>query len=118
MATPKKYLHDHYVLLLLSINVFLSVAGIILVVLKLISNHGNSSIVQYRPSVAFNTYQTGSSIDLVSFTVFAAIVLGINTALSYKVYRIHRQLAITVLSLGVLELVLNIIISNALLLFK
>jgi hypothetical protein len=118
MATPKKYFHDHYVLLLLSVNGFLSVAGIIFVLLRLASSHGGGDIIQYRPSLGINAYQTGSSLQLVSFTVFAALILALNSILSYKVYKIHRQLAITVLSLGILLLILNIIISNALLLLK
>jgi hypothetical protein len=118
MATHKKYFHDHYVLLLLSINGFLAVAGIIFVLLRLDSSHGGGYIVQYRPSLGVSAYQTGSILQLISFTVFAALVMGLNTVLSYRVYKIHRQLAITVLSLGVLLLVLNIIVSNALLLLK
>jgi hypothetical protein len=115
MATPKKYIRDHYVLLLLSINVFLSIVGIIFVILKLLTDHGSGNIVSYRPSLGVTEYQTGNGIDLVSFSVFSAIILGINTTLSYKAYKIHRQLTIVVLSLGILLLVLNIIISNALL---
>jgi hypothetical protein len=118
MATHKKYFHDHYVLLLLSINGFLALVGIIFVLLRLGSSHGGGYIVQYRPSLGVSAYETGSILQLISFTVFGALIVGINTVLSYRVYKIHRQLAITVLSLGLLLLVLNIIVSNALLLLK
>jgi hypothetical protein len=118
MATPKKYFHDHYILLLLSINAFLAAAGIVFIVLKLSSTHGNGYIVQFRPSLGINTYQPGDVLQLISFAIFAVLIFSINTALSYRVYRIHRQLAITILSLGILLMVLNIIISNALLLLK
>jgi hypothetical protein len=118
MATPKKYFHDHFVLLLLSINGFLTAAVIIFILLKLTSSHGNGYIVQYRPSLGINAYQTGSVIQLVSFAVFAALITAINSSLSYRVYKIHRQLAITILSLGVLLLVLTIVVSNALILLK
>ena len=115
MATPKKYFHDHLVLLLLSVNVFLAIAGSIFILISLGTSHGNSYIVQYRPSLGVSAYQAGSVLELFSFVGFAIIVLVIHTTLSLRAYRIHRQLAIAILSLGVLLLLLTIIISNALL---
>ena len=116
MATSKKYIHDHFVLLLLTVNAFLATAGVIYILIKLFSNsHSSGYIVQYRPSLGVSAYQTGSQLNLISFAVFAVLILAINTVLSYRVYKIHRQLAITVLALGVMLLSLNIIISNALL---
>lgn len=118
MATPKKYFHDHFVLLLLSINTFLAVAGSIFILLRLSTSHGNGYIVQYRPSLGINSYQTGSVVELLSFVAFALLVLTIHTLLSLRAYHIHRQLAIAILSLGILLLLLTIIISNALLVLR
>ena len=117
MANPKKYFHDHLVLLLLSINVFLAVAGSIFILLRLSTSHGTGFIVQYR-AVGENFFITGSILDLLSFVAFAALVLGAQTMLSLRAYRIHRQLAIAILSLGILLLTLTIIISNALLILR
>lgn len=114
----KKYFHDHFVLLLLSINAFLAVFCIIFVFVRLSTEHSTSYITQYRPSLGINAYQTGSVMDLVSFAFFAAIVLAANTSISYRVYKIHRQLAVVILSLGMLLLILTIIISNALLVLR
>lgn len=118
MATPKKYFHDHFVLLLLSVNGFLTIAAILFITIRLSTSHGNDFIVQYRPSLGINSYRTGSVLDLIGFIVFAALVMGLNSVLSYRIYKIHRQLAITILSLGVLLLILTIVISNALLLLR
>lgn len=118
MATQKKYFHDHFVLLLLSINAFLAAAAVIFILVRLGTSHGSSYIVQYRPSLGVNTYQPGSVTELISFPLFALLVAGINSALSYRVYKIHRQLAIAILSLGILLLLLTIIIGNALLLLR
>lgn len=118
MATSKKYFHDHFVLLLLSINAFLAVAGSIFILLRLGTSHGTGYIVQYRPSLGINAYQTGSVAELISFMVFAALVLVMHTMLSLRAYVIHRQLAIIILSLGILLLILTIIISNALLVLR
>lgn len=118
MATQKKYFHDHFVLLLLSINAFLAVATVIFILVRLGTSHGSSYIVQYRPSLGINKFQTGSVLELISFTVFALLIVAINSALSYRVYKIHRQLAIIILSLGLLLISLTIIIGNALLLLR
>ena len=118
MATSKKYFQDHFVLLLLSINTFLAIAGIIFILLRLSSSHGNGYIVQYRPNLGINSYQTGSVLELISFIIFGLLIMFINTSLSYRLYKIHRQLSIVILSLGILLLVLTIIISNALLLLR
>jgi hypothetical protein len=118
MATSKKYFHDHFVLLLLSVNAFLAVAGSIFILLRLSTSHGNGYIVQYRSSLGINAFKTGSVVDLLSFIAFAALVLAVHTFLSLRAYQIHRQLAIAILSLGILLLTLTIIISNALLVLR
>ncbi|HEX7633147.1 MAG TPA: hypothetical protein VF401_02355 [Candidatus Saccharimonadales bacterium] len=118
MATPKKYFHDHLVLLLLSVNAFLAVAGSIFILVRLSTSHGNGYIVQYRSSLGINAFKTGSVVDLLAFVGFALLVLAIHAMLSLKVYHIHRQLAIAILSLGILLLLLTIIVSNALLVLR
>jgi hypothetical protein len=118
MASYKKYFHDHLVLLLLSINAFLAVAGSIFILLRLSTSHGTGYIVQYRASLGINAFKTGRVTDILSFIAFAALVLAVHTVLSIRAYNIHRQLAIAILSLGILLLVLTIIISNALLVLR
>lgn len=113
--TPKKYFHDHLVLLLLSINAFLALAGTIFVLVRLNASHGTSYIVQYRPSLGADAFHTGSVTDLIALVVFALLVLAAHAALSWRAYPIHRQLSITILGLGILLLSLMIIVSNALL---
>ena len=117
MPISKKYLRDHLILLLLSVNAFLALAGSILIIIRLVTGHG-SYIVQYRSSLGINDFKTGGLIDLLSFIVFALLVVVIHSVLSYRAYHIHRQLAIAILSLGVLLLVLTIIVSNALLVLR
>jgi hypothetical protein len=118
MASNKKYFHDHLVLLLLSINAFLAIAGSVFILVRLSTSHGTGYIVQYRSSLGINAFQTGTVMELLSFVAFAGLVLATHTMLSLRAYKIHRQLAIAVLSLGVLLLLLTIIISNALLVLR
>jgi hypothetical protein len=114
MTIPKKYLHDHLVLLLLSVNAFLAVLSSLLILVRLGTGHGNGYIVQFRSS-GINNFKPGSIVGLLSFIVFAWMVMVSHTMLSLRAYHIHRQLAIAILSLGLLLLVLTIIVSNALL---
>lgn len=117
MVVPKQYLHDRFILLLASVNVFLTVLLSILTTLRLDTSH-SSYIVQYRSNAEINAFKSGSSSELFSFIFFGLIVLIIHLTISMKVYRIHRQLAIIVLALGMLLLVLAIIVSNALLVLR
>ncbi len=118
MATSKKYFHDHIVLLLLSINAFLAIAGSIFILIRLSTSHGNGYIFEYRSTPGINHFTNGGVMDLLSFIAFAGLVLAVHTVLSLRAYHIHRQLAIAILSLGVLLLTLTIIISNALLVLR
>lgn len=118
MAVPKKYFHDHLVMLLLSVNAFLAVGGGLFILLSLGNGHSNSYIIQCRDCsnlAAANRFTNGNITALLSFVVFAALVLTAHTALSLRAYRIHRQLAIAILALGIVLLALMIIVSNALL---
>jgi hypothetical protein len=121
MANPKKYFHDHLVLVLLSVMVFLAVGSSLLMLIKLSSGHSSAYIVQCRDcsnSQAIDKFTKGGVIDLISFVFFALLVLAANTMLSLGAYKIHRQLAIAILSLGILLMVLTIFVSNALLVLR
>lgn len=118
MATNKKYFHDHLVLLLLSITAFLAIAVTILILVKLGTGESNGFIVQCRDCSnpnAINRFTSGGVANLLSFIGFSAVVMAASTALSMRAYKVHRQLAIVILALGVLLLILTVIISNALL---
>jgi hypothetical protein len=113
--TPKQYFHDHLILLLLSVNAFLAIASSIFILVRLNASHGTSYIVQYRPSLGADAFQTGSLSGLVSFIVFALLIMVIHGLLSHRIYPIHRQLSLTILSLGLLLMSLTAIVANALL---
>lgn len=118
MNIPDKYFHDRVILLLLSTNVFLALASSIFMLLRLSSNHGNGFIVQYRANLGIDAFKTGGVSELLSFIGFALLVLAVHVALSLRTYRIHRQVAVAILALGVLLLLLSIIVSNALLVLR
>jgi len=115
MASPKKYFHDRTVLLLLSVNAFLTFAVAVLMAVRLSASHGDAYIVQYRASLGINAFKTGGIGDLLSFIAFAVLIFVIHWVLSMRTFTINRHLSTAILSLGALLLVLTIIISNALL---
>lgn len=117
MTIPKQYLHDRFLLLLNSINIFLALLLTLLTVLRLDASH-SSYIVQYRANVTVDAFKSGSSSELYGFIIFGFLVLAFHTIISFRIYLIHRQLAAVVLSLGTLLLVLALIVSNALLVLR
>ncbi len=121
MAISRKYFHDHYILLLVSINIFLCLLVTIFVLVRLSSGHSTNYIVACRDCSdpnALNKFMTGGVTELLAFIVFSFIVLVTHISLSIKSYPIHRQLSVTILGLGVLLQILTLTVSNALLVLR
>jgi hypothetical protein len=118
MPAAKNYFQDRIVLLLLSINAFLTLLATLSVLFRLQGAGTNGFIVQYRANVGISGFKTGSILSLVSFIGFAILVFAANTVLSMRTYHIRKQLAVVILGLGTLLLVINIIVGNALLILR
>jgi hypothetical protein len=114
MLSANKFFHDRLVLLLLSVNSFLAVLGVLSVLFRL-QGGGDNFIVQYRAQLGISAFKPGSVSHVLAFAGFALLVLIVHTLLSWQVYHIKRQLAVLILALGSLLLVINLIVSNALL---
>jgi len=114
MLSATKYFHDRLVLLLLSVNVFLTLLASLSVLLRL-QGGGDGFIVQYRAQLGISAFKTGSVSHMLAFVGFAILVLIAHTFLSWRTYAIKRQLSILILALGSLLLIMNVIVSNALL---
>jgi hypothetical protein len=111
----QKYFHDRLVLLLISVSTFLALLGSLVTLLRVDGGRNEGYIVQWRSNLGISAFKTGGSSELLAFVLFSVIVLVINIVLSYRVYHLSRQFAVTVLSLGTILLTLSIIVSNALL---
>lgn len=118
MSSEQKYFHDRVVLLLLSISTFLVILASLLVLLRLDGGRNEGYIIQYRANLGIAAYKAGSVSELVSFALFLIIVLVLSVVLSMRVYDVHRQFSITVLSMGLLLIILAFIVSNALLVLR
>lgn len=114
MATEKRYFHDKLVLLLLSVNGFLTILATIMLLLKLGNSSPNYHIIQYRSDLGLSAFKNGTATSLVAFIVFVWLVLIVNTVLSYRTYHLRRDYSIVVLSLCLLLIILSMIVSNAL----
>jgi hypothetical protein len=117
-SNPQKFFHDRLVLLMVSISTFLTLLGSILILLKVDSGRNEGYIVEYRQNLGISAFKTGEATGVVAFVLFMLVILVMHTSLSYKVYKLHRQLSVTVLGLGIVLLTLAIIISNALLVLR
>lgn len=116
MTIPKNYLRDKVVLLLLSISSFVTILTVIAILLHIDSKHTTGYVLQYRPSLGLNAFTFGSYSELAINAIgFALLVAVLHTVLSIRVYLMRRHLALAILSLGILLSVLNLIVSNALL---
>ena len=119
MANPKHFLQDRTALLLVSGISFLTLTSIVLVLLKLGNGQGTGNyIVSYRASLGIDRYTTGTTRDIVSFIVFALVIFSFGLVLSYKAYRVKRELSLVVLALTLLLLAFLIVVSNALLVLR
>jgi hypothetical protein len=114
MQLPKNYLHDRAILLLLSVNIFLVLAAVLSIVLRLDGGGGDSFITAYRSNLGLNSFQAGPARYFFSFVVLSLFVAGFHTFLSMKTYYVKRQLSVVILALSALLLTLIIIVANAL----
>lgn len=115
MDIPKNYFHDRLVLLLLTVNAFITGLVSILILLRLDSSRAESYIVQYRSNLGVDAFQSGGSSTFIAFIVFVLLIMGMHTVLSMRVYQKHRQLALLVLYFALFLLVMALFVSNALL---
>lgn len=118
MATSKHFLQDRTALLLVSGLSFLTLAAIILILLKLGSGQSGNYIVSYRASLGIDRYATGTATDIISFIFAAVVIFGLSVALAYKSYPVNRQLSLVVLALTLPLLLFLITVSNALLVLR
>lgn len=119
MATQKHFLQDRTALLLVSGGAFLTLAAIVLILLKLGSGQGTGSyIISYRASIGIDRYTTGTVKDILAFIVAALIVFAVGTILGYRTYPVRRGLSLAVLVLTLPLLLFLIVVSNALLVLR
>lgn len=113
-SNTHKYFHDRFVLLMLTINIFLTFVCVATILLRL-GDTGNSYIQSYRANLGLNAYSAGNIGQIISFAVFAVTVLIGQTIISLKLHSIRKHVSWIAMVMAMLLLVLCTIVSNALL---
>ena len=114
MTNPKKYFHDRFVLLMLTINIFLTFVIVAMILFRL-GDTNNSYIQAYRSNLGLNAYSVGNVGQIISFAVFAVAVLVGQFIISLRLHAIRKHAAWTIMLMSMLLLILCLIISNRLL---
>ncbi|HET7672893.1 MAG TPA: hypothetical protein VFK11_00055 [Candidatus Saccharimonadales bacterium] len=114
MPKPKTFFHDRLVLLILSINTFLSVALILSVVFAL-SDNSAVYIREYRSNLGLDGYEAGGIKDIMAFAFFAVIVYGFQLYASTKIYHIRKHLSLMILLITMVIFIFSLLVINALL---
>ena len=115
MHPSKRYIHDRLVLLLISVSAFFVVLTAVSVFWQLGSVRSEGFITQYRPSLGLSAFKKGTSLEIIAFPIFAALVFLFHLILSIKTYHIRRYFSVAVLGMGLLLILLSLIISYSLL---
>lgn len=110
----KEYFHDRIVLLLLTVNVFIAILCVATVLLRL-GDFGSNYIQSYRSNLGLNAYSVGGTGQMISFALYAVLIVAGQFFVSLRFYAIRRAVAWIVMLLATLLLVLCLIISNSLL---
>lgn len=113
-AHLKKYFHDRFVLLMLTINIFLTLIIAAVVLLRL-GDTGNSYIQAYRSNLGLNAYKVGGVGQILSFIAFAVLVLAGQFLISLHFHTVRRHASWIIMILAMLLLILCLVVSNSLL---
>lgn len=109
----RKYFHDRFVLLALTVNTFLTMLVIAFVFLNLGDTSG-SYIQSYRSNLGLNAYQVGGPGQIISFAAFAVAAWMGQFVISLRFYGIRKHVSWIIMVLGTFLLILSLIVSNAL----
>lgn len=110
----RKYFHDRFVLLLLTINIFLTIVCVATVFFRL-GDTSASYIESYRANLGLDAYSVGGVSQIISFAVFSVIVVVGQAFLSFRLHRIRKEAAWMVMVLAMLLLILSVVVSDSLL---
>jgi hypothetical protein len=110
----KKYFQDRTMLFLNFIVLLGAAVNIVATVLR-IDTTQSVSIIRYQVSLGLAGFQRASVIQLYSFAIMALIVAVTAILVSAKVYHRRRALSTLVLSLAIIALFFNLIVSGAIL---
>ncbi len=110
----KRYLHDRFVLSMVTAMSILVVVGLSSVLLRFDSGKNPTTVAEYRQSLSSSGYIAGTPIDIYLMGIFIILVAVMALVLSRKIYSIRRFVSYFLLAGTNFLLILTIIVSNAL----
>lgn len=114
MTDTRKFFHDRVVLFLLTINGFLTVISVAVILLRL-GGAGDNYIQSYRSNLGLSAITVGGVSEIISFVLFAVGLFVLHLFFAMQFHKIRVVSAWVVLLLTTLLLILNLIVANALL---
>jgi hypothetical protein len=114
MTIPSRYFHNRSILLFLIINSVLVLVGTLLILFRLDSDTTTSYIIEYRANLGIGEYEIGSALDIAGFIFFLLINFVLCVLISLRTFGLRRHIATAILAICILNSLLTIIVSNAL----
>lgn len=110
----KKYFQDRPILFLNLIIILGTLINIISVILQ-IDTSKTVVITRYLVALGIGGFDRGSASELYSFAIAALIIAVSSILISARIYWKRRELSIVILSLAIVALLFNLIVSGAIL---
>jgi hypothetical protein len=110
----KKYFQDRPILFLNLVVVLGAIINIIAISLR-IDTSRTAAIIRYESALGLSGFPKGTTTDLYGFVIVAILMAIVAVLLSARLHAQRRELSLTVLSLTVIALLFNLIVSGAIL---
>ena len=110
----KKYFQDRPILFLNLLVVLGALINVISVVLR-IDTSQTVAITRYQVALGLAGFERGSTAELYSFAAASILIAVIAIFLSARVYWLRRSISLVVLSLAIVALFFNLVVSCAIL---
>ena len=110
----KKYFQDRPILFLNLVVVLGAIINSIAIALRIDSSQ-TVTIIRYQVALGLSGFQRGSVAQLYGFILLAVLISVFAILFSAKIYKQRRSLSILILSLTIVALLFNLIVSGAIL---
>jgi hypothetical protein len=110
----KKYFQDRPILFLNLVVVLGAVMNVIAVLIR-VDTSQSSAVIRYQAELGLSGFPLGSSSELYSFALAAVLMAFVAIFMSAKLYSVRRSLSLTLLSLTLIALLFNLVVSGAIL---
>ena len=114
MTDTRRFFHDRVVLFLLTINGFLTLINVVVILLRL-GGSGDNYIQAYRSNLGLSAITVGGVSELISFVIFAIGLFVFHLFFAIQFHKMRVVSSWVVMLLTTLLLILNFIVANALL---